>query len=410
MGQTQTHAYANIIDMEVVRMKEASRSCSDLDQPVACKMEDDECFSPGHLIYSLRQQLIEKDNAIKRLGSEYDHNLSKVLSSLLFLEGKLHREQKHIVRLIEQKDTVITQQEEQIKQLCKRIQILQSSITDIQSRMDSNGINQSLQENCVPSTETPVLRTQPGRKYFTTSELSLSSSSLNQSSEGGNIFRNLSKPLREKFSRNKSNVDLRSFKRINGDELCYRSMENIPQVVRREKKPRDKERCMSIAGYPNYEDFQNDPELTAFMKQIQFDNNPPSNPSLPTVDCQSLSSTLPNSLSISSSASLRNRTDDLLSANIHHTKESSRSLSNLQFSKSKSDLPQKKAAPAEISAPTTTTVHHSESSNPFKLIRDTLKRKGSKQVKNKKQSFSLLQNSNQDLMKSLKFCEPHGKS
>lgn len=180
--------------------------------------------------------------------------------------------------------------------------------------------------------------------------------------------------------------------------------------MRREKKPRDKERCMSIAGYPNYEDYQNDPELTAFMKQIQFDNNPLSNPSLPTVDCQSLSSTLPNSLSISSSTNLRNRADDLLSANIHHTKESSRSLSNLQFSKSKPDPPQKKAAPAETSAPTTTTVHHSESSNPFKLIRDTLKRKGSKQVKNKKQSFSLLQNSNQDLMKSLKFYESHGKS
>ena len=377
-------------------MKEASKSCSDLDQEVGSNMEeDDQCATPGHLIYKLRQQLIEKDNTIKMLGSEYDHNLSKVLSSLLFLEGKLHREQKQIIRLMEQKDMVITQQEEHIKQLCKRIRILQSSISDFQSRVDSNGINQSLQENCMQPPDTPVVRTQPSKKYFATSELSLSSSSLPQTSEGGNIFRNFSKPLREKFSRNKSNVDLRSFKRINGDEMCYHSMENITQVVRREKKPRDKERCMSIAGYPNYEDFLNDPELTTFKKQIHSDNSP-SNPSLPDIDRISLSSTLPNSLSSSRSSYLKSRTDDL-----RHSKESSQSMSNLQQTKSKPNPPQKMPPPVE----TTTTSHHSESSNPFKMICDTLKRKGSKQVKTKKQSFSLLHNSSHGTGKKYMFYE-----
>lgn len=395
------------------KMKEASKSCSDLDQEVGSKMEeDDQVASPGHLIYKLRQQLIEKDNAIKRLGSEYDHNLSTVLSNLLFLEGKLHREQKNIVRVMDQKDSVISQQGKQIEQLYKQIQILQSSLTDIQSRIDSNSMNQSPQENSLPpmiTTDPPIHRGQPSRKFFNSSELSLSSSSLNQNSEGGNIFRNLSKPLREKFSRNKSNVDLRSFKRLNGDELCYRSMENIPQVIRREKKSRDKERCMSIAGYPNYEDFQNDPELKAFMKQLHNNNNnstvtSPTSPSLPNADRISLSSTLPNNLSLSSSTNMKNRADD-----IRHSKESSRSLSNLQLSKSKPDLPQKLTSETTTTSTTTTATHHSESSNnPFKMIRDTLKRKGSKQVKNKKQSFSLLQNSSQDMIKKL--YEPHGKS
>ncbi|GAB1600851.1 uncharacterized protein LOC115214979 isoform X1 [Argonauta hians] len=390
-------------------MKEASKSCSDLDLEVSSTMaEDDQCIVPGQLIYKLRQQLIEKDNAIKQLGSEYDHNLSKVLSSLLFLEGKLHREQKNIVRLMEQKDNVISRQEIEIKQLYRRIHILQSSISDVHSKMDSNGVTSALHEkyganstDFVNSTKSDISNKRSER-YSSNSDMTNSQSNINSnvnssvtnisSNESNSIFKQFSKPLRDKFTRHKSSVDLRSFKLLNDadGEFSYRSMENIPQVVRREKKTRDKERCMSIAGYPNFEKFENDPELTALMKNFHATNQ-----TLPEVSGNSV-----ENLSRVHSQLEKQSDAEKLGKPTHS-----------QFLKTKDDPA--KALPTMTEQPNGTVINSSQrhtETNPLKLLRDTFKRKGSRQVKNKKQSFNLKQNTSKDSLVATKFNEKHGSS
>ncbi|XP_036359374.1 uncharacterized protein LOC115214979 isoform X2 [Octopus sinensis] len=404
----------NTLPKSQTLMKEASKSCSDLDLEVGSNMaEDDQCVVPGQLIYKLRQQLIEKDNAIKQLGSEYDHNLSKVLSSLLYLEGKLHREQKNIVRLMEQKDSVISRQDLQIKQLYKRIYILQSSITDIQSKMDSNGMTQSMHEkysvnssDLASSTKSDIT-SKRSEKYSSNSDMTSSQSNINSNmnssvtnisgNEGNSIFKQFSKPLRDKFTRHKSSVDLRSFKLLNDSdgEYNHRSMENIPQVVRRERKTRDKERCMSIAGYPNFEKFENDPELTAFMNSFHATN-------------QTLAEVSGNSVENLAHSQLEKQGETRDGA-----PEKAGKPTHIQLLKAKDDLSPTKISPAMTEQPNGTSIHtshrHTET-NPLKFLRDTFKRKGSRQVKNKKQSFNLKQNTTKDSLVTLKFNEKHGNS
>lgn len=333
---------------------------------------------------SLQLQLKRNQEVLKNERVHADRRLGEVLAHLLFLEGQLKKEQKHVQMIMKQKDDIIKAQQDKIEMLTQTNQRLVQAVREAYARKGKNGTVMGMSDSC--SNES--LKENKGK------EKDKNSKTPHKGRFGS---------MRERLWHHKSSVDL-SEPESNIKKLrnrMFSSHENLSALNKKEFNQNRDKKCRSIAGYPECSDFF--PEIPEGI-ELKVDNSysPDDSGSYENgldsngddEDCAK-SSDLPfqtyrdgtgpmTSVGSMPILSQRDTNTDLSPA-----KERPHSMSSME---SLTSPPPK----IETSKPSKETPSPSSESNPFKNLKTILKRKGSKSKKNKR-SVSISQSPAQEV-------------
>ncbi|XP_064615908.1 uncharacterized protein LOC135480084 [Liolophura sinensis] len=369
------------------------------------------------LISIWKTHVERNEQNLKRQGMQRDQQLGEVISQLLFFEGQLRKEQKRIVSLLAEKDSIIQQQEVQIQELALTNSKLMQAFGDVKALRNKNGIVSAHDSSSVigPKSPAPLEMSPPSDL---TSKVTAKDKSVHKPVSRFTAVKN-------RLRRHKSNLELRNIENTIFEETAEELSSSQENVVCRRSNPRrtGRERCKSIAGYPVAADsgldgetcdlqsgvenlyrggFDRGLEDRALRGQFQpFENvdysrelydgfkenfqevNPSTSP--------------PNSnmLSVDDTAidqghkkmSLMDRIRSVSSSDVRVSAGSQESLKSDSSDSQKSPQAEGKSSPVS-------------ESNPFKTFKSMLKRKGSKL--RKKRSVSLPQTTNMEYHEALK--------
>lgn len=328
----------------------------------------------NHVISMLKMKLQHDEDVRKKQQQHSDQQMSEVLSHLLFLEGKVKKEQINVRKSLQNKDEIINRQGVDIATLNETnhrlVTVLQEHYYGDKNR---NGIINDPCENDSFEDEEPCSPKSPKHKSMFGFSLS-----------------------KDKSKRTRSTLDLHegevNIKQGLVRRRQYYSQENLMSIGRKteSRESRDK-KCRTVGGFP-------DSSFAELIPEVMDEND----------------SRLSSLANLSNSSDLEERNSDgaykmnghtssskakRLSANSMPTLNHAGEVENFKTERPKSIAsissveniyPDKSSQkePKRPKSPTLSTTSHSESSNPFKNLKTILKRKGSKS-KNKKRSVTM---------------------
>ena len=220
---------------------------------------------------TLRTQLRKKDRAAQQMRSEHEQRMSALLSHLLFLEGQMRREQRHVLELLHEKDDVIRRQKSAIEDLATKNAKLLVALKEVHGYSGGNGISAT-----AASPNTP----DGGEKGATDGGTPVSTPTpppvVLRNKDKGQKVRFSS--VKDKLRRHKSSLELHrpaSLDTLVEGTLRYGSQENLSQAhkgvastmstptssrrdsdglcsdeVKKTRLQERKERCKSLIDYP----------------------------------------------------------------------------------------------------------------------------------------------------------------
>ncbi|KAL5011728.1 hypothetical protein ScPMuIL_010279 [Solemya velum] len=350
-------------------------------------------------IMTLKVKLKKSQETIKAQRMQSDRQMGQVLAHLLFLEGQLKREQRDIRIILQEKNQIIQQQQEEIVTLTEKNDKLLSAINDLYTKKKSNGFNENI---------------------FNFDSETVEEIKNEKDKSGGR--RRLSS-MRERLWRHKSNLELNSHHRHalhNGS--TYGSEENI-MLSSGGRSEEDRERCMSVPEYPldvtditlqeMPDEMENSDSCTQKLNGHILEEDGETFQATPgNIDVSpSVLSEPQILLSVASMPSIsmietsgyngspgKNRPHSLSSVDLIKFQHVCVNSSPVSVAHSTSDesggslsspiSPNLSVSPTNIPSPSV--ISPSQESNPFKSFKTMLKRKGSK-IKGKKRSVSLQQ-------------------
>ncbi|KAH9490728.1 hypothetical protein Btru_035354 [Bulinus truncatus] len=356
---------------------------------------------------SLRAKLRKKESEVKMIQAKYEQQMTSFLSRLLFIEGHLQREHKHMSDILQDKDDIIRRQKAAIADLTQKNDRLLKALKESHGYSEENGLvkpeNIVFQQNgLIPIQDhgNKVILRAPKSKNGdkTTSKVRFSA-------------------MKERLRRHKSSLELYHGDRLGTlDEagLRYGSQENLVTQNGHSKDFDRKERCRSLVDYPyglrDVCEHHNESPDSCFGDFPHNDSISLSTSSLIDIGEKSCTSTgkplasygfnelsksrsVPHALPTvaendSGNINLKERplslpSVELLAKDIQAVSTNS---SNASLSGSKSSLPP--PSPTNSSPPS--------ESNPFKSIKNVFKRRGSKK---KKSGITGNQESNSETLK-----------
>ncbi|XP_076436619.1 uncharacterized protein LOC143276108 [Babylonia areolata] len=208
-------------------------------------------------VVALRTQLRKKERDMQAARGQHEQRMSALLSHLLYLEGQMRKEQRHVLELLTEKDDVIRRQKSAIEDLAAKNARLLAALKEVHGYSGGNGI-------AATTSTTPGSTAQEageGRGAVLGTPVVLRNKDKGQKVRFGSV--------KEKLKRHKSSLELHRPASLDtlveGGTLRYGSQENLtlsPAVCRRTseglssdevKKTRQqerKERCKSLVDYP----------------------------------------------------------------------------------------------------------------------------------------------------------------
>lgn len=368
------------------------------------------------LISIWKTHVERNEQNLKRQGIQRDQQLGEVISQLLFFEGQLRKEQKRIVSLLAEKDSIIQKQEVQIQELAITNSKLKQAFSEVKAVSNKNGI---VNTHASLSTAGQIMSPAPV-------EVSLSSDLMSKVTQKD---KSVQKPVsrftavKNRLRRHKSNLELRNIENTIFEETAEELSSSQENVVCRRSNPRrtGRERCKSIAGYPVAADSGLDSETCDMESDVenlyrggfdledrelgeQFPHFQNTDYSREVYDglkdnfqevSPSTRAQNGNMLSVDDTAinqghkkmSLMDRIRSVSSSDVRVSAGSEESLKSDSSDSQKSPQAEGKSSPVS-------------ESNPFKTFKSMLKRKGSKL--RKKRSVSLPQTTNMEYQEALK--------
>ena len=352
------------------------------------KLVSQQCHS-NSLVTSLRIQIRKSEEALHKQRMLNDRQLGEVLAHLVFLEGKLKREQAHVRLEVKNKDELIRKQKYEIEDLTLKNERLVHAVKEHYARNSKNGVSvdhpdKKYNENTVPPSPSPSVKHKKGAFNSVKEKLWKHHRSSFDLTEGqGSMYSNLK------------------------DGRQYSSQENLSTLGKKKRESRESrdKKCKSIAGYP---DHSLDGLIPEEVEISTFD--PPPHWLKQNSESEASNQTSPSTngyhdhnpghLDVSPGSMMSATSMPILSEQnaASPAKERPHSISSIESLSKKSAI----SSPTSKSA-TTSPVQQTATidSNPFKNLKTILKRKGSKSKKQKR-SVSMSQNTNHEHQETMK--------
>ncbi|KAK3087797.1 hypothetical protein FSP39_010676 [Pinctada imbricata] len=339
----------------------------------------------SHDVTSLKLQNRKMEEMLRQQRATSDKQLGEVIAHLLFIEGKLMREQAQVKSALKTKDDVIRKQKYDIEDLTLKNERLIQAVREHYARKSVNGMatgqnGQPNQENSVPPSPSPSVKHKKGAF--------------------SSVKEKLWKHHRSSFDLTEGQVNMHGNLK---EGRQYSSQENLStlSVRRREARASRDKKCKSIAGYPDHslerlipEECEIGVESSPWMKQLNGgeyspDENSSSN-GFNDYDQDHLNVSSGNLMSAGSMPVLSERSESPVKERPH----SISSIESLSSPKSPKSPDSKSATPSPAPTPT-------GDSGPFKGLKTILKRKGSKSKKQKR-NVSMSQNKTNEYQEAMK--------